>query len=252
MSFKSDAGKESEKDNSSLEMAMEADPSMTASRPASASDNPQEVAKAMQRTGSTVSTSTASSTAPIIPPSTPKKPMKSLSSATASTLALATTTTVGTYTSAAMMRAAKKKVVELECHEVRWHYKKPGDSKWTPFRGYDSMILEVSYRAAHGIQMDKKTASIAEQLPQTTNVIVLDNLFEWNPQENSDEVTSVYWKDESMKVRRGTWFYMDTLQPVAEELANNIEEHHLEKFRNQVIPDAPVFSENEANKKPGE
>ncbi|CAD5216486.1 unnamed protein product [Bursaphelenchus xylophilus] len=53
-----------------------------------------------------------------------------------------------------------------------------------------------------------------------------------------------------MKIRRGSWFYADTMQPVAEELAEAIEKHHLEKFRNQMIPDSPVFNENEVNKKP--
>lgn len=36
------------------------------------------------------------------------------------------------------IKPAKKKVTELECGEVRWFYLKPGETKWTPFKGKQS------------------------------------------------------------------------------------------------------------------
>lgn len=61
---------------------------------------------------------------------------------------------------------------------------------------------------------------------------------------------SIYWKDENLLIRRGTWFYTD-MQPVSEDLANAVEEHHLANFRGQAIPESPVFNDAESSKKPG-
>ncbi len=41
------------------------------------------------------------------------------------------------------------------------------------------------------------------------------------------------------------------MQPLVMDLADAIEENHLLSFRGQLIPDAPVFSDSEASKKPG-
>ncbi|KAF6209224.1 hypothetical protein GE061_014969 [Apolygus lucorum] len=38
------------------------------------------------------------------------------------------------------------KIVEaLSCAEVRWFYKEPGNTKWTPFGGYDTLTIEGAY-----------------------------------------------------------------------------------------------------------
>lgn len=56
--------------------------------------------------------------------------------------------------------------------------------------------------------------------------------------------------DETIQIRRGTWFLADTLQPIDSNMADSVEAHHLHIFRFQTIPDAPVFSEKETSKKP--
>ncbi|KAI6211527.1 DDHD domain-containing protein [Aphelenchoides besseyi] len=155
-----------------------------------------------------------------------------------------------THSTVPTTKTPKKKVTELECSEVRWFYKDVDHTKWTPFKGYDSMAMELAYRALNDIPLDSKAEHVASEFPKTSTVIVMNNLFEWDPKNEPEIVKSIYWKNQSMKVRRGTWFYADSLQPVAPDMAEKIEEHHIMKFRNQVIPDTPVFSEYEQNKKP--
>lgn len=53
-----------------------------------------------------------------------------------------------------------------------------------------------------------------------------------------------------LEIRRGTWFLLESLQPIDPTMADPIEKHHLHNFRSQTIPDAPVFSEKESSKKP--
>lgn len=113
-------------------------------------------------------------------------------------------------------------------------------------------MLEVSWRTQKGIPLDEKTAKLNGELPTTTRVIVLDGLYQLNDKQERDKfVESIYWKDENLLIRRGTWFYADSMQPVSEDLANAVEDHHLTNFRGQAIPDSPVFSEAESSKKPG-
>ena len=38
----------------------------------------------------------------------------------------------------------------LRPEEIRWFYKEPGDKKWTPFIGYDSLRIECKYRELQG------------------------------------------------------------------------------------------------------
>lgn len=162
------------------------------------------------------------------------------------------------------LKPVKKKVTELLCSEIRWFYEKPGESKWTPFRGllyiigmflmynlgHDSLILEITHRVINNIPLDLKAEQIANEFPISEKISLFDNLYEWDPKNSPDTITSIYWKDDNIKIRRGVWFYSDTLQPLEQEYADEIEKNHLEKFRNQVIPDAPVFSEYDSTKKP--
>jgi hypothetical protein len=53
------------------------------------------------------------------------------------------------------------------------------------------------------------------------------------------------------QIRRGSWFYQDSMQPLPSEFADIIEAHHLRSFRDNVIPETPVFSKSESSKKPG-
>lgn len=112
------------------------------------------------------------------------------------------------------------------------------------------MSLELTYRIINKIPLDKYSEEIVSQFSISEKISLFDNLYEWNPKESQDTITSIYWKDDTIKIRRGTWFFADTLQPLEPDLSEEIEKHHLEKFRNQIIPDSPVFSEYESTKKP--
>uniref|UniRef100_A0A915EKU5 Phospholipase DDHD1 n=1 Tax=Ditylenchus dipsaci TaxID=166011 RepID=A0A915EKU5_9BILA len=150
--------------------------------------------------------------------------------------------------------SAKRKVCELKCSEIRWFCKRDTDTKWTPFKGYDSTVLELAYRKHKDIPLDEMLQSHRNELPQTEQVIVLNGLYQLTMDKegsNFDEISSVYWKEDTMQIRRGTWFSTDgSLQPEQVELADKIEEHHLKSFRGQIIPESPVFSETETSKKP--
>ncbi|KAE9555422.1 hypothetical protein FO519_001359 [Halicephalobus sp. NKZ332] len=142
----------------------------------------------------------------------------------------------------------KRRVTELQCGEIRWFVKKEGESKWTPLKGYDSLIIEVAWRRRNDIAIDPSTALLLDEIPKTENVIVLDGLYMLD--ENSEKLDSVYWKDESIPLRRGFWFHADNMQPLAMDLATAIEKHHLQSFKDQSIPEGPVFSDTESSKRP--
>lgn len=97
---------------------------------------------------------------------------------------------------------------------------------------------------------DDYLKSIQEQLPTTDRAILLNGLYQLS-EKDEDEIEPIYWKCESIKIRRGTWFFAETMQPLPTDLADAIEKHHLTGFRGQIIPDSPVFSETESSKKPG-
>lgn len=108
--------------------------------------------------------------------------------------------------------------------------------------------MELTYRAINDIPLDTRVKEIASQFSISEKISLFDNLYEWNPKENQDTITSIYWKDDNIKIRRGTWFYGD--QPLETDFADAIEKHHLEHFRGQVIPESAVFSEYDSTKKP--
>lgn len=148
-------------------------------------------------------------------------------------------------------RSKKRRVNELRCPEVRWFYRKIGETKWTPFKGRDSLFLEVCWRNHSGIELDNCTKAYLTSLKHVDNlnsVVVLDGHYRSNDVFTC--VTPIYWKDDKLEIRRGTWFLMDTLQPITPELAEPIEKHHLHCFLFQAIPESPVFSEKETSKKP--
>uniref|UniRef100_A0A915AY74 DDHD domain-containing protein n=1 Tax=Parascaris univalens TaxID=6257 RepID=A0A915AY74_PARUN len=149
-------------------------------------------------------------------------------------------------------RSKKRRVVELKCSEVRWFYRRKGvETKWTPFRGCDSMLLEVYWRSRKDIDLDAATnahiCSVNNHV-NTKSPVVLDGLYYVS--ETITSIYSIYWKDDEMEIRRGTWFLAESLQPINAEMADPIEAHHLHIFRSQMIPDTPVFSEKESSKKP--
>jgi phospholipase DDHD1 len=140
----------------------------------------------------------------------------------------------------------KKRVTDLKCNEVRWFLKK--DTTWSPLKGYDSLVIEVAWRIRKGIVVDEDTQKLFDEMPKTDEVIVLEGLYMLDAE--GEKLDSVYWKDESLPLRRGTWFQADTMQPLSMDLAEAIENHHLEAFRDQSIPEGPVFSDTESSKRP--
>ncbi|KAL3087315.1 hypothetical protein niasHS_008634 [Heterodera schachtii] len=144
----------------------------------------------------------------------------------------------------------KKRVTELKCSEVRWFYKnKEEDTKWTPFKGFDSTVLETAYRRKVGMPLDEAAKAHVEKMaiPQNS-VIVLDG--NYCADEQMESVSAIYWGEDALKIQRGSWFYADSFQPIRADFADEIETHHLKSFRDNVIPDTPVFSDAESSKKP--
>lgn len=105
--------------------------------------------------------------------------------------------------------------------------------------------------------MDEEILSIRDQLPRTSNPIVLEGLYqleEWTSDKLDWNLKSIYWKDDEemdLTVRRGVWFFADVMQPLALNMADAVEAHHLKHFKEQAIPESSVYSESEASKKPG-
>uniref|UniRef100_A0A1I7VL60 DDHD domain-containing protein n=1 Tax=Loa loa TaxID=7209 RepID=A0A1I7VL60_LOALO len=146
-------------------------------------------------------------------------------------------------------RHKKRRVEELKCSEVRWFHRKSGaETKWTAFKGVDSLLLEVYWRQQMQIDLDQATESYLRTMKMPTSVVVLDGLY--RVAEDLTMLNSIYWKDDAIEIRRGTWFLAENLQPIDPSMADPIETHHLHIFRSQTIPDAPVFSEKESSKKP--
>ncbi|CAJ0581594.1 unnamed protein product, partial [Mesorhabditis spiculigera] len=147
-------------------------------------------------------------------------------------------------------RNRKRKVVELRCPEVRWFYRRKNAEKWTPLRGLDSLRLELRHRELEGLEIDTQTQTrmIDEGISETNNVVILDGLYKAD--DDLKTCSSLYWKEDTAELRRGTWFLPDW-QPLRPEMADAIEKNHLQHFRGQTIPDGvSMFSEKEAVKKP--
>ncbi|KAF8363928.1 ipla-1 [Pristionchus pacificus] len=139
------------------------------------------------------------------------------------------------------------RVTELRCGEVRWFYRRKDlDSKWIPFKGQDSIRLEIRWRQDHGMEIDQNTESYKAHMGE--DVVVLDGLYRMN--EDHSKITAVYWKEDEAELRRGSWFLPDG-QPIQASMADAIEAHHLQYFRGQTIPEGTsMFSDKEASRKP--
>lgn len=162
-----------------------------------------------------------------------------------------TGTTRGTITTAPApippIRNKRRRVNELRCGEVRWFYRRKDlDSKWIPFKGQDSIRLEIRWRQDHCMEVDQHTESYKAQIGE--DVVVLDGLYRMT--EDHSKITAVYWKDDEAELRRGSWFLPDG-QPIQASMADAIEAHHLQYFRGQTIPEGTsMFSDKEASRKP--
>lgn len=119
------------------------------------------------------------------------------------------------------------------------------------FLGYDSLSLEITHRCSNKIPLDSYAKENIEQFFISEKVYLLGNLFEWDPTNNPEQITSIYWKTDSMKVLRGTWFYSDSFQPLEKELANDIERHHLKELPNKTVSKSSEINDSDISKRPG-
>ncbi|CEF70686.1 Phospholipase DDHD1 [Strongyloides ratti] len=146
------------------------------------------------------------------------------------------------------IKKKKKRVGPLTVQEIRWFYKKNSETKYTPFSGYDSISIEFRYRKILNIEIDKKGLEIKKNFIETEDVIVLDGLYKVDT--TLTYISPIYWNDESYQICRGTWFIEDDMQPLPNQFAELIEDHHLKNFKDQIIPDKGSGNEKESSKKP--
>ncbi|XP_067410887.1 phospholipase DDHD1 isoform X2 [Emydura macquarii macquarii] len=120
-------------------------------------------------------------------------------------------------------------VRELGPEEVRWLYREDRKS-WKPFIGYDSLRLELAYRA---LPPGPGPAS-GPPAPPPDPVCVRGGLYEVDV--SSAECYPVYWQQtDKIPVMRGQWFIDGTWQPLEEEESNLIEQEHLNCFKGQQM-----------------
>ncbi|XP_051477102.1 phospholipase DDHD1 isoform X2 [Apus apus] len=124
-------------------------------------------------------------------------------------------------------------VRELGAEEVRWFYREDRKT-WKPFIGYDSLRIELAYRAlAAGGPGEPREGEGAAVEP----VCVRSGLYEVDVA--SAESYPVYWNQtEKIPVMRGQWFIDGTWQPLEEEESNLIEQEHLNRFRGQQLQES--------------
>uniref|UniRef100_A0A8C3JR08 DDHD domain containing 1 n=1 Tax=Calidris pygmaea TaxID=425635 RepID=A0A8C3JR08_9CHAR len=124
-------------------------------------------------------------------------------------------------------------VRELGAEEVRWFYREDRKT-WKPFIGYDSLRIELAYRAlgpAAGGPGEPREGEAVEP------VCVRSGLYEVDVA--SAESYPVYWNQtEKIPVMRGQWFIDGTWQPLEEEESNLIEQEHLNRFRGQQLQES--------------
>ncbi|NXD63531.1 DDHD1 Phospholipase, partial [Eolophus roseicapillus] len=120
-------------------------------------------------------------------------------------------------------------VRELSAEEVRWFYRE--DRKpWKPFIGYDSLRIELAYRALGPEPREGEAAAVEP-------VCVRSGLYEVDVA--SAECYPVYWnQSEKIPVMRGQWFIDGTWQPLEEEEGNLIEQEHLNCFKGQQLQES--------------
>ncbi|XP_070605421.1 phospholipase DDHD1 isoform X2 [Erythrolamprus reginae] len=150
----------------------------------------------------------------------------------------------GCGSSVSCLTRAYEVVRELGAEEVRWFYREDRKS-WKPFIGYDSLRLELAYRAlllpdGRGSPSPTAAAERPEKLtpsssaPNPEPVCVRGGLYEVDVAHS--ECYPVYWnQSEKIPVMRGQWFIDGTWQPLEEEESNLIEEEHLRCFKGQQM-----------------
>ncbi|XP_031967364.1 phospholipase DDHD1 [Corvus moneduloides] len=119
-------------------------------------------------------------------------------------------------------------VRELGAEEVRWFYREDRKT-WKPFIGYDSLRIELAFRALGSGGAGEPAA--------VEPVCVRSGLYEVDVA--SAESYPVYWNQtEKIPVMRGQWFIDGTWQPLEEEESNLIEQEHLNRFKGQQLQES--------------
>ncbi|XP_068050981.1 phospholipase DDHD1 isoform X1 [Anomalospiza imberbis] len=120
-------------------------------------------------------------------------------------------------------------VRELGAEEVRWFYREDRKT-WKPFIGYDSLRIELAFRALGSGGGAGEPAAVEP-------VCVRSGLYEVDVA--SAESYPVYWNQtEKIPVMRGQWFIDGTWQPLEEEESNLIEQEHLNRFKGQQLQES--------------
>ncbi|NXL62228.1 DDHD1 Phospholipase, partial [Chordeiles acutipennis] len=118
-------------------------------------------------------------------------------------------------------------VRELGAEEVRWFYREDRKT-WKPFIGYDSLRIELAYRALGPGGPESEAAAAVEPVCVRSGLYEVDVV--------SGESYPVYWNQtEKIPVMRGQWFIDGTWQPLEEEESNLIEQEHLNRFKGQQL-----------------
>ncbi|EFP10408.1 hypothetical protein CRE_22917 [Caenorhabditis remanei] len=155
----------------------------------------------------------------------------------------------------------------MKCCQVRWLYFDCKKLLYIPLKGKDSQLIEIKHRLLHGIELDREAQRIydaylvkynfetpldcnngnvkfserrstdTEDESDSPKPLVLNGLYKVN--KKNSRIYSVYWRNESMKLVRGTYFKFNG-QPIEEQLTKDIETH-LERFYDEMFRmEAPV------------
>ncbi|XP_038612642.1 phospholipase DDHD1 [Tachyglossus aculeatus] len=126
-------------------------------------------------------------------------------------------------------------VTELGPEEVRWFFRE--DKKtWKPFIGYDSLRIELAFRARPEARPEEEAEEEEEGAspPLPEPVCVRGGLYEVDVAHGL--CNPVYWNQtDKIPVMRGQWFIDGTWQPLEEEESNLIEQEHLSCFKGQQM-----------------
>ncbi|KAK7103636.1 hypothetical protein V1264_018501 [Littorina saxatilis] len=125
----------------------------------------------------------------------------------------------------------KEFVDELRPEEIRWFYRSDGVKKWSPFIGYDSLRIECRYRA---LLVDRDGDIDVEE-----RILVRGGLYEVDVA--NKKCIPVYWSGDISEITQGIWFY-ETMQPLEDGYANQIEGEHMGHFRGQRLEESAPLS----------
>lgn len=138
--------------------------------------------------------------------------------------------------------AKKGAVKDLSPMEVRWFYRESKSSQWIPFKGRDSLMIEIKRRMHLNLPFLEDFANKEDVFKACRKTpVILDGYYELLIGENV--LKPIYWEDEPIEIMRGTWFTDTDWLPLDQEMADEIEQQHLKMFHGQKIPESPVYTE---------